>query len=114
MPDPSADDVLRALDKVLSDRPNKSGHDFSEATRCLTAWRERLAARWRQTGADADRRRLDRVNAAISVIAGGQFPLGDIPWPLIAQARQDMAALAEAALPDAHETAPQPGGTRPA
>jgi formate dehydrogenase major subunit len=87
--------VLRALDKVLADKPNKVGHDFSEATRCVSAWRDALIARWRQSRAPADRRNLERANAALSVVVGGQFPLGEVPWPHLERTRQDLAEMIE-------------------
>lgn len=86
-------EVLRSIDVLLKDQPDKVGHDFSDATRRLSCWRDILAERWRQTRADADRRSLDRVNAALSVVLGGQFPLGNVPWSHIKQARQDLAAM---------------------
>ena len=96
-----ADDLgtaaLRALDKVLADKPNKVGHDFSEATRCMSAFRDALIARWRQTRAPADRSRLERANAALSVIVGGQFPIGEEPWPHLERTRQDLAAMIDSA-----------------
>lgn len=88
--------AVQAIDRLLADRPEKDGHDFSEATRRLTAWREQLVERWRQSRAEADLRNLRRVNAAISVVVGGQFPLGSVPWPQIEQAREDLAGLAAA------------------
>lgn len=96
MPDTLGSDAVQAIDKLLVDRPEKVGHDFSEATRRLTAWREQLINRWRQTQAEGDKRNLERVNAAISVVVGGQFPLGSIPWPHIEQVRNDLAVLAAA------------------
>ena len=68
MPDTLGSDAVQAIDKLLVDRPEKVGHDFSEATRRLTAWREQLINRWRQTQAEGDKRNLERVNAAISVV----------------------------------------------
>lgn len=107
MPDVEGQAAVAALDKVLADKPHKVGHDFSEATRRLTAWRRLLIARWRHTHSETDRCKLEQVNAAISVVVGGQFPLGSIPWPHIEQARQDMAALAqddgERAVPVPHD-----------
>lgn len=88
-----AKDALRAIDKLLADRPEKVGHDFSEATRRLTAWRKQLVERWRQTRAEADLSSLQRVNAAISVVVGGQFPLGSVPWSHIEQVRNDLAMM---------------------
>jgi formate dehydrogenase major subunit len=86
-------DALAAIDTLLANRPEKIGHDFSEATRRLTAWREDCILRWRETHATEDRRRLDRVNAAISVVVGGQFPLGRVNWDSIETVRRDLAGL---------------------
>lgn len=92
-----ADDVgrqaLEAVDAVLADEPDKIGHDFSQATKRLCAWRDELAQRWRETRADNERRSLERLNAALSVVVGGQFPLGSVPWPHIKHVRQDLAEL---------------------
>lgn len=88
--------ALAAIDQVLADRPDKVGHDFSAATRHLAVWRDWLAERWRHSGAPHDRRALERVNAALSVLLGGQFPLGQVPWPEIARIRQDASELANA------------------
>ena len=49
MADEHATAALAAIDTVLADRPEKVGHDFSEATRCLSAWRDHCIARWRKT-----------------------------------------------------------------
>jgi len=81
---------------VLADRPNKVGHDFSVAIRHLAIWRDALAQRWRQSAAEIDRRALERVNAALSVILGGQFQLGQVPWPEIERVREDLRSLASA------------------
>jgi hypothetical protein len=85
--------ALAAIDTLLADRPEKIGHDFSEATRRLTAWRAHCTARWRETQAKEDRQRLDRVNAAISVVLGGQFPLGRVNWDSIERARHELGGL---------------------
>jgi hypothetical protein len=89
-----ARDVLAAIDNLLADRPEKSGQAFSEATRCLTAWRTECIARWRVTQAEEDRCRLEGVNAAVSVIVGGQFPLGSVQWDSIQSARRNLEDLA--------------------
>ncbi|HET7881486.1 MAG TPA: hypothetical protein VFL55_11415 [Acetobacteraceae bacterium] len=91
---PEIVDALAELDRVLADRPLKVGHDFSAATRCLVAWRDALTERWREAGAEQERRALERVNAALSVIVGGQYPLGQVPWPAIERVRHDLGALA--------------------
>jgi formate dehydrogenase major subunit len=86
--------ALMAIDQLLADRPDKVGHDFSEATRNLVAWRDALAQRWRRSAAEEDRRALERLNAGLSVILGGQFPVGQVPWPEIQRTRQDLGELA--------------------
>jgi hypothetical protein len=88
--------ALAAIDQVLADRPDKVGHDFATATRHLAAWRDVLVQRWRHSAAESDRRALERVNAGLSVILGGQFPLGQVPWPEIERVRQDLSELANA------------------
>ncbi|WP_428487450.1 hypothetical protein [Rhodopila sp.] len=93
--------ALRMVDKLLSERPDKVGHDFSEATRCVTAVRDELIAAWRHSGSMTDRRRLARINAVLSVMVGGHFPLGDIPWEKIETARRQLAELASEATPPA-------------
>ena len=85
--------ALALVDKLLAERPEKVGHDFSEATRRLTAFRDELIARYRE-GA-VPRARLDDINAVLSVIVGGHFPLGAVPWEKIAVARERLARLIE-------------------
>jgi len=85
------DAALRLIDKLLAERPERVGHDFSEATRCVVAYRDELIAVWRRSGAEADRQRLARVNAVLSVVVGGHYPLGEIPWTSIEQARTQLA-----------------------
>lgn len=87
--------ALRLLDKLLKERPEKVGHDFSEAARCLTGFRDGLIARWRETGAEADRRRLARVNSVLSVVVGGHFPLGGVPWGHIEKARRELGEVVD-------------------
>jgi hypothetical protein len=96
MPAEHAVKALQAIDRLLAERPEKVGHDFSEATRRLCAWRDGLVQRWRQTRGEDDGLELERVNAAISVVVGGQFPLGHVPWREIEKVRNDLAALSAA------------------
>lgn len=87
--------ALRAVDKLLAERPEKVGPDFSSATRLLVALRDTQIERWRHTNAEPDRRRLVSINSVLSVVIGGHFPLGGIPWPQIEKAREVLAGLAE-------------------
>jgi hypothetical protein len=87
--------ALHRLDTLLADRPSRSGHDFSAATRCLTAFRDEVVQAWRASGSDADRARLDTVNSVLSAVLGGYFPRGTVPWEEIAQARGMLARVVE-------------------
>lgn len=93
MSDTSGRDAVQAIDKLLANRREKMGNDFSEATRRLTVWRQQLIERWRQSQTDVDKRDLERVNAAISVVVGGQFPLGAVPWSHVEKVRDDLSQL---------------------
>ena len=87
--------ALHWLDKLLAERPSKSGHDFSEATRCLTAFRDEVVAHWRASRSETDRAHMGTVNSVLSAVLGGHFPRGDIPWPEIEQARGMLAWVVE-------------------
>lgn len=82
--------ALALMDKLLAERPEKVSHDFSETTRCLTALRDELIGRVRQGAA---RRELDVANSVLSVVVGGYFPLGGVPWPQIEAARNRLAEI---------------------
>ncbi len=92
--DRSAEASLRLLDKLLAERPERVGHDFSEATRWICAYRDELIAIWRRTASEADRQRLAKVNAVLSVVLGGHYPLAEIPWDAIERARAQLASVA--------------------
>lgn len=92
--DRASEASLRLLDKLLAERPDRVGHDFSEATRWIAAYRDELIAEWRRTGSETDRQRLTKVNAVLSVVVGGHYPLEEIPWPHIERARAQLASVA--------------------
>jgi hypothetical protein len=86
--------ALAAMDRILAKRPEKDGHDISEAISCLCEFRNQLICN--QGEADAspqERGRLERLNAVISVVMGGHFPLGSIPWDEIEHGRAWLADL---------------------
>jgi formate dehydrogenase major subunit len=85
--------ALALIDKLLGERPEKVGHDFSEATRCLTAFREEVIQAVRAHGTPRDKMRLDVINRVLSVILAGHFPLGGVPWKHIEAARGQLAEL---------------------
>lgn len=92
--DSVANAALRIVDKLLAERPNMVDNDFSEAVRHTVAYRDDLTKIWRRSGSERDRQRLARANAVISVVVGGHYHLGMIPWPQIEEARTVLADLA--------------------
>jgi hypothetical protein len=104
MSDPVGWEAIAAIDRLLADQPEKVAHDFSAATRCLASWRDALVRRRRDLPAGGDHHALERVNAAISVILGGEFPLGKVPWREIDRVRQLLRELL-------HEDADQPAAS---
>ncbi len=80
--------ALRALDVVLAKKPHKDDHCLSLATQCLCAFRNHMIARHRGAGATHQtREQLARLNAVLSIVLGGHFPLGDVPWQELERAR---------------------------
>ncbi len=87
-----ARDALAAVDKALAEKPHKEGHTFSAAAQSLCVVRDSLSTRDRH---DPLRRRwLGHINAVISVVLAGHFPLGSVPWDEIAKARGWLADFA--------------------
>ena len=87
--------ALAAVDQALAERPHKEGHTFSAAARHLCAIRDALLEIHRgRPPTDGDRLQLDHVNAVISVVLAGHFPLGGVPWRELELARGWLADLA--------------------
>ncbi len=92
----AADEALAAVDKLLADRPKRVGHDFSEATKRLTAYRQALLASWGGPPSEPmDRKRLSRLNAVISVVYGTHYPIGSPEWEPLRGARDELARLVD-------------------
>jgi hypothetical protein len=86
--------ALTAIDRALRHRPEKDGTDFSEAARHLAKFRDAMIADHRATPpTPVARERLARLNSTLSVVLGGHFPLGAIPWHEIELARGCLAEL---------------------
>jgi hypothetical protein len=83
--------ALAALDRALSHDPAGTYSDLVDAARAIAVIRDGLIQRRRQgstaTGV------LDRVNAALSLVIGCEYPLAGVRRERIEQARQ---ALVEA------------------
>lgn len=86
--------ALRAVDAVLADKPDKVGHDFAAAEHAVALYRDALVGVWRASRSESDLQRLMRVNSVLSVVVGGHFPLGGVPWPHLQKARDWLAELA--------------------
>jgi hypothetical protein len=86
--------ALEKLDQAVVDKPKTDGYAFSAAAEHLCRVRDELARQQRQAGATpASRKRLEHVNAIISVILAGHFPLGGVPWEELEKARAWLADL---------------------
>jgi hypothetical protein len=90
-----SDAVLRGLDRLLSDKPERETHDLSVVTRNLTAYRSHVIRSVREKGSPADSLdRLARLNAVISALYAVHYPIGLPPWQLLRKARNSFASLA--------------------
>ena len=95
--------ALECLDRLFAEKPTEGttraerrdlGHDFSETTRLMCGYRDVLIRAQRAAGVtSASQARLQQVNSVLSTVLGGHFPLGDIPWRQVEQARDAFAAL---------------------
>ena len=79
-------DALAALDTILAQEPVPDQDLFSSSLRCLSVFRDCLI----EAG---ERGRLDHVNAVISVVMAGHFPLGEMPWGELRSARGWLAEV---------------------
>ena len=91
MAENQAREALASLDKAIAHKPRKDDADFAAALEHLCKLRDVLLAGARQ-GA-ASRERLGQVNALISVVLAGHFPLGNVPWPEVERARGVLAGM---------------------
>ncbi len=81
--------ALACLDAILAQEPEPEPSLFSHATQHLSAYRDALIAR------QAPRTRLEHVNAVISIVMAGHFPLGQVPWADLHLARGWLAAATD-------------------
>ena len=84
--------ALASLDKAIAHKPRKDDPDFATATEHLCKLRDLLLVEVRQ-GKATSRTQLGQVNALISVVLAGHFPLGSAPWPELEQARAVLATM---------------------
>ncbi len=101
----AAQDALRAIDKLLQERPEREVHDFSEAVRRIVVYRDEWIAAWRRSGSETDRLALAKVNSVLSVVVGGHYPVGPVPWAAIEAARKMLGGVRGAMSAGPHSTA---------
>jgi hypothetical protein len=88
--------ALSVLDRVLQEPPERMAGDLPEAVRGLVCVRDWLIARRRAEPGDGDvKERLDRTNAILSVVTGGEYPLVGIRRQRIVEARDALRQLAD-------------------
>ena len=86
--------ALDALDRALDDRPDRVYDDMAEAVRCLVRLRDGMIEHRRDEREDARAaRQLVRVNALLSLVVGGEYPLQGVRQERIRNARDDLAQL---------------------
>lgn len=89
---PEGRQALEKIDEVLRKKPEKDDYALTDATQLLGAWRDVLIDQARG-GGEAERLRLQRANAVLSIVVAMHFPSGAIPWEPLASARRDLAEL---------------------
>ena len=91
----SSEMVLQSIDKLLREKPERVTHDMSEATRCLTGYRDEVARRIREKGHPiASLERLAKLNGVLSSLYGVHYAIGSPPWALLEKARASFAEVA--------------------
>jgi hypothetical protein len=84
-----------ALDRALRDEPDKVYDDLAEAVRCLVRLRDELITEHRAGG---HHDHLDRCNAILSMVVGGEYPLAGVRRERVQKARDELASLCEGRL----------------
>jgi len=88
-------EALRVLDRVLEEPPDRMTGDLPEAVRGIVCVRDWLIERRRaDPGAAEVEERLDRTNAILSVVTGGEYPLVGVRRQRIVEARDAFDGLA--------------------
>jgi hypothetical protein len=82
--------AVAALDRALDDRPDKIYHDLAEVVRWLVKLRTVLTAA-RREGDPGDL--LERCNAVLSMVIGGEYPLAGIRRDRLQKARDELAIV---------------------
>lgn len=87
--------AIAALDRALEDRPDKVYDDLAQVVRCLVQLRAELTAKQREGAPGAP---LERCNAVLSMVVGGEYPLAGIRRERLQKARDELASLLDQQL----------------
>ncbi|MGQ9365760.1 hypothetical protein [Azospirillum sp. ST 5-10] len=86
--------ALRQLDRVLSEKPDRLHDSLMEGLRCLVTMRDYLIARRRAGDESAGLAEdLHQVNAVLSVLQSGTFPMVGVRHERLEKARACLAGL---------------------
>ena len=89
--------VAEMIDDALTKKPPALGEEVDEIERAVVRLRDGLIDRLRAAtpgnGTSELRAALDRVNTALSLVVGVEYPLGGIHRQLLEQARDTLRAV---------------------
>jgi hypothetical protein len=87
-------EAVKTLDYLLRNHPAEMAEELSDAVGCVVALRDSMIDHRHRAGQTAERdARLQKVNAAISAIVAGEFPLMGVRWKRIEAARDLLKAI---------------------
>jgi hypothetical protein len=93
-------EALETLDRVLNEKPEQYHEEAMGVLRCLVAIRDHLIEQRRRSPSAELDERLDHVNAVVSVITFGSFPVVGLNHERLKHARDLMAGIMDTAQPD--------------
>ncbi len=90
--------ALKTLDLVLEEKPEQHHEEVRGVLRCLIGLRDHLIQeRRKESGLPDLDSRLEHVNAVISVMTSGSFPVVGLNHDRLKQARDLLAAILDTA-----------------
>jgi hypothetical protein len=92
--------ALETLDRVLNEKPEQYHEEAMGVLRCLVAIRDHLIEQRRRSPSAELDERLDHVNAVVSVMTSGSFPVVGLNHERLKHARDLMAGIMDTAQPD--------------
>jgi hypothetical protein len=91
-----AREAIRLLQDAIDKPPPELKGEVDEAERAIVAVRDSLIERLR--AGEQVRQALDRVNVALSLVVGVEYPQGGLARPMLEQARDELQATLQAGL----------------